>query len=68
MIGRSRFTVPHRPLATRFGLRLGCINFVFSVVGRVDAWLSRGPALQTLTTRSRCIGQAATLMYALFLT
>ena len=43
----------HRPLATRFGQDAAGGNLILSVVGSVVAWLSRGRAQQTPTTRSR---------------
>jgi hypothetical protein len=69
-IGRSRFTIPHRPLATRFGLDSGVSILSFRslavwMLGYPEAGLSDADhALKD----AREIGQAATLMYALFLT
>ena len=58
----------HRPLATRFGQDSRRRNLVLSVVGSVVAWLSRGRARgrEARAQDAREIGQAATLMYALY--
>ena len=34
----------HRPLATRFGGRLWCVDLILSVMGTMDTWLSRDGA------------------------
>jgi hypothetical protein len=65
-IGRSRFTIPHRPLATRFGLDSGVSILSFRslavwMLGYPEAGLADADrALKD----AREIGQAATLMYA----